>query len=89
MNDIKKYIASFDNLSKTTIEKYNSKIALLNEDNISKLYRLIYSNVPTLIIKDLLYSLFKQYFDNEIVDINHELDIHLMIWLDFLNIKWR
>lgn len=89
MNDIKKYIASIDGLNKEEIEKYNSKIESLNIDNVSKLHRLIYSTLPNLIISDLMFSLFKQYFENDCEDLNYNLSIHLMIWLDFLNIKWK
>lgn len=89
MNDVKKYVASIDGLNKEEIEKYNSKIELLNIDNISKLYHLIYSTLPRLIIEDILFSLFKQYFEDECEDLNYNLGIHLMIWLDFLNIRWK
>lgn len=89
MDDIKKYVASIDGLNKEEIEKYNSKIESLDIDNISKLHCLIYSSLPSLIIRDLLFSLFKQYFENESEDLNYNLGIHLMIWLDFLNIKWK
>ena len=89
MNDVKKYVASIDCLNKEEIEKYNSKIELINQDNISKLHHLIYSTLPRLIIEDLLFLLFKQYFEDDYEDLNYNLDIHLMIWLDFLNIKWK
>lgn len=88
MNDIKKYVASIDGLNKKEIEKYNSKIKLLNNDNLLKLHRLINSNTPRLIIDDILFSLFKRYFENDCENLNYNLSIHLMIWLDFLNIKW-
>lgn len=89
MNDVKKYVASIDGLNKEEIEKYNSKIESLNQDNILKLHHLIYSTLPRLIIEDLLFSLFKRYFEDDCGDLNYNLGIHLMIWLDFLNIKWK
>lgn len=89
MDFIKKYISSMDDLTKDEIEKYNNTINKLNEDNVLKLNILLQNNLPRLIVDDILYSLFKHYFEIDDEYINYDLSIHLMIWLDFLNIPWN
>ena len=71
-----------DNEKKLFCNEYLKNIAT---ENLNIIENIINSNIPDIVISDIVYSLIRQILSYDSNDFNYILNIHLMIWFDFLN----